>query len=382
MPPFFFHDEVYCKDTVLTRFLCYLRQPYPNAITSIIYPNMQFIKKSIQFFLLATLLLPCSVLAQQAAFDVQNISLPAELLDAENQYSSLNIYKKQILLMAESRVLEKQEAKLYCVSLRQIDKKLKDSSHVLAYKKIPIKGLEFAVNKMLEQKQVCEGLEAMVIHGSDVYFSVETTTPSDYVYLLKGKMKKKAVVLDSTFMLPIWKPRNSRAEIIYNASFECMEWYHDRLFIFFEFNYFDRQDYVYSYNGALEPASKDSFPIDKMPYRISDLKANGVDHFIAVNSFYKGGGKDTINRPHTYDTAAYRLVHDEKGFHDYTRLVDIHFNGSHFTWQPVFEMPKMYEGFNWEGIACYKNGYFLITDKYAPSKPYYSKFVYLKPNSK
>src|SRR5690349_18379289 len=155
----------------------------------------------IQLLWMLAVLAPCVAHTQATDFDIQNISLPSELMDFDNQYSSLNIHKKQLLLMAESRVLEKQEAKLYSISLKQLDKKLKDSSRVLSYKKIPIVGLEFAVNKMLEQKQVCEGLEAMVIHGDNVYFTVETTTPSDYVYILKGKLKKRSVVLDSTLML-------------------------------------------------------------------------------------------------------------------------------------------------------------------------------------
>ena len=35
-------------------------------------------------------------------------------------------------------------------------------------------------------------------------------------------------------------------------------------------------------------------------------------------------------------------------------------------------------GYNWEGIAAYKAGYFIINDKYTPSRPYRTTLLYLQ----
>jgi hypothetical protein len=166
---------------------------------------------------------------------------------------------------------------------------------------------------------------------------------------------------------------------IYNASFEAMERRRNKLVLFFEYNYFEQRNNVYTYKITLDPLSKDSIPIARIPYRVSDIKSVGKNHYTAINSFYKGGGKDTINRPYSTDTLNYKLVHDGNTFHDYARLIDIKFSGKSFSWKPLFEMPVVYEGFNWEGIARYKKGYFVVNDVYTPTKPYYSTLVYLRP---
>lgn len=339
--------------------------------------SMQNFFKVFLFLFVDLITVPSKAQLQQ--FTIQNIALPAELRDFDNQFSCLNIHKGRFFLMPESRILEGQEAKLYSIKLSDINHYFHDTTYQLTYQKHAIVGFDKLVNKMLQQGQVCEGLEAMAIKGKEVFLSVETTTASAYCFILKGRLKNNNVVLDTTKLLAVWKPVKSNGEAIYNASFECMELKRKRLQLFFEYNYFEGNNYVYSINKNLKSNSKDSVRISRMPYRISDLKSVGKNHYTAINSFYKGGGKDTINRPSVTDTDSYSLVNNGKAFHDYARLVDIYFNGNEFTWKPLYEMPVMYEGFNWEGIAHYKGGYFIVNDKYSPSKPYYSSLMYLKP---
>jgi hypothetical protein len=317
--------------------------------------------------------------AQQSGWQIDSIHLPPELIYFDNQFSCLNIHKKRLYLMTESRLLEKQEAKLYSIKLSDLDRKLADSAYAFNYQKHSIVGFDKLVDKMLKDGQICEGLEAMVIKGKDVWLSVETTPQSSWAYLLKGRLKNGTVYLDTSILLPVWKPLQPNGDGIFQACFESMEIVNGRLVVFFEYNYFEGDNYVFSYNTSLDADSKDSVKISRMPFRNSDIKYMGNGHFTAINSFYNGEGKDAVYRPPVSDTANYALVNNNGEFHNYARLVDIYYDGTSFTWQPLFVMPSVYEGTNWEGIVPYKNGYFIVNDKYTPAKPYYSRLLYLHP---
>lgn len=328
-------------------------------------------------FLCFNTVLPAN--AQVDQFRIQSISLPAELRDFNNQFSCLNIVRGKLYLLAESRILENQEAKIYSVELHDLDKYLLDSTYKLPFKKHRIIGLDILVSKMLQQQQVCEGLEAMVVKGKKVFLSVETTTSSPFCYILRGNIKKDNIYLDTTMMLPVIKPVKPNGSSIYNASYEAMERRGNKLLLFFEYNYFEHRNDVYSYKTNLDALSKDSIPVNRIPYRVSDIKKVGRKHYTAINSFYKGGGNDTINRPSIADTINFKLVHNGLAFHDYARLIDIRIKRKKFAWKPLFEIPAVYEGFNWEGISRYKKGYFIVNDVYTPAKPYYSTLFYLHP---
>jgi hypothetical protein len=318
--------------------------------------------------------------SQPVGWATQQISLPGELHSGDNQFSGL--YKKcgKLWLMAESRIQEKLEAKVYTIRLKEIKACLADSTHVPRFVKHEIVGLEKLVEKMKAQNEVFEGLEAIAIKGKQVFFSVETTTPSLYAYILKGRYKKGKIWLDENGILPVVKPVTAEGKSIYNASFESMAVVKKRLRIFFEYNYFEGDNYTYSYNLQLDPASKDSAKINPMPFRISDVYYLGKGEYAGINTFFKGGGKDTINRPRANDTAANALVLSAAGYNNYTRLVSIKDNGNNFHWETLYGLPaKWADGYNWECIAPYKGGYFTVNDKYTPIKPYYSVLVYFKP---
>jgi hypothetical protein len=38
-----------------------------------------------------------------------------------------------------------------------------------------------------------------------------------------------------------------------------------------------------------------------------------------------------------------------------------------------------YMSYNWEAIAAYKDGYFIMNDKYTAARPYSSVLLYVKP---
>jgi hypothetical protein len=318
---------------------------------------------------------------QAATSVVQPINLPEELRSANNQFSGL--YKKgnKLWLMSESRVQEKLESVVYAIRLKQLKACIEDSTLTPQFEKIEIVGLEKLVEIMKAQNEVFEGLEAISVKGKNVYLSVETETPSTYAYILKGRYKKGKIWLNENGFLPVVKPVAANGAAIYNAAFESIAVVKKRLHIFFEYNYFEGNNYVYSYNLKLDPASKDSAIINPMPFRMSDVYYEGKGQYVGINTFYKGGGKDTINRPRANDSVANTIVLGKSGYRNYSRLVSLVDNGKSFKWETFCELPaKWADGFNWEGVAPFNGGYLIVNDKFTPARPYYSALVFVRPD--
>jgi hypothetical protein len=338
----------------------------------------------VYFPLLAALLLGGALRparAQQPQFAVRTLALPEELAYYDNQFSGLYIADKQLYIMSESRIQERaNEAKLYTVALADIERQLADSTYVLPYRKLPIRGLGALRTRMAAAGQSYEGLEAMVIDRGTVYFSVETATPSDNCYLLKGKLGATSVVLDSTLLVPLPKPTAPDGAHIYNAGFEALALAGPRLLGFFEYNYFAGPNYVYELDAArLRPATTvQPRPLARLPFRITDITPTGPGRYTGINFFFKGDGDDAIYRTPAADTANARLITDKAGFRNYCRLIEVRRVGNTFSWAPLWEFPARYTGYNWEGIAAYKGGYFVINDKYTPARPYRTTLLYLQ----
>lgn len=319
-------------------------------------------------------------LAQTSSFAVHPVSLPKELEFYDNQFSGLAISNGKLFLLSESRLQDKAEAKLYTVQLADLDRKLLDTTYILPYQKIPLNNISALRTKMKAAGQNYEGLEAIVIDGNKVYLAVETATPSANCYLLKGRLTSKAVDLDTTFLVTLAKPLAADGSHIYNAGFEALTKANKQLVAFFEFNSFPGQNYA-SGLGKQQFSAKQSprqLPFAPLPFRITDITAVGKNHFTAINYFFKGGGDDAVYRTPATDATNTKLITDPSGFKNYCRLVDITFKNNRFTWQPLWEFPEPYMGYNWEGMAAYKGGYFIINDKYTPSRPYRTTLLYLQ----
>lgn len=320
-----------------------------------------------------------SAWSQQPQFRVDTVSLPDKIRYYNNQFSSLYIYGEKLFIMSESRLQDSAEAKLYAIKLTDLDRKRADTLYNLPFKKYTIYNLAILRNKMAAAGQQYEGLEAMVIHSGSVYFSVETTTPSSDCYLIKGALNDTAVLMDTSVLMPIPKPTTANGSHIYNAGFEALLKRKNQLYAFFEFNYFPSGNFVYALDSRLQNNSRiRSLPVNNLPFRITDITHTAGNHFTAINYFFNGEGDDTVYRTPDSDVANAKHIKDEKGYNSYCRLIDVAFKGDRFTWKPLWEFPQAYRGYNWEGIAAYKGGYFIINDKYTPRRPYRSTLLYLK----
>ena len=322
-----------------------------------------------------------SAFSQNPNFTILDLSLPAEISYFDNQFSGLYIGEDKLFLMSESRLQDKAEAKLYAFSLADLDHKIKDSSFILPYKKYQIYNLDLLREKMKLKGDEYEGLEAIVINGNDVYLTVETVTSSPNCYLLKGHLNYTNVVMDPDLLMPLPKPVTRNGAHIYNAGYEAIGMFGGNLYTFFEYNSFPEDNYVKMISpGSLEKGGEyHSIFADKIPFRVTDITRTGANEFTGINYFYKGGGKDEIYRVPKNQSSADRLIRDSTGaYRSYCRLISITFTGMQFSWKTLWEFPDEYFSYNWEGIAAYNKGYFIINDKYTPAKPYVSKLLYFR----
>ena len=330
------------------------------------------------FLLLVIIITGLNSKAQKNDFLVTKISLPPQISYFDNQFSGLYIHEEKLFFMSESRLQDKVEAKLYSIETADLDRKMQDTSYILPFKKIPIIDLDVLVKKMDALGDEYEGLEAIIIKGNNVYLSVETTTESNNCYLLKGILNDTAVLLNDNDIILQPKPITPVGTHVYNAGFEALALSKNLLFSFYEFNYFPKVNSVNMIQlKNFNNTSLTNFNIEKLPFRITDITSTGKNKFTAINYFYKGSGKDEVYRLPLNETENNALIKDSSNYHSYCRLVKIKYKNDSFTWQPLWDFPKEYMSYNWEGIAAYKNGYFIVNDKYTNAKPYSSVLLYL-----
>lgn len=329
--------------------------------------------------------------AQTPAFEPRPIALPAELADRNNQFSGLCLYRDKLLLLSESRLQDPVpgEPKIYALPLAELDKRLAQPTAAptgkkkksapapapLPYQKLRLVNLEQLRARMDKEAPAYEGLEALTVVGETAYLTVETHDDRPYCYLLKGRIDEAAgtVVLDPEYLMPIVRPLTTKGEFIHNAGFEALTTYQNRLLMIFEYNYFSPENYIREVEDA--PAKHNALryvPTDTIPFRITDVTPVAPGRYTAINFFYKGDEDSVYRVP-----ADARLIQQApQGFHSYARLLSLSYDGQRLRWQPLFDLPAPYQEHNWEGIEYYKEGYFLINDKYGPGNQ--STLLYLR----
>lgn len=321
-----------------------------------------------------------SGLAQGPGFRVHAIKLPEDVAYYDNQFSGLQVYQNRLYLLAESRLQEKATAKLCVAGLGTLRRSLKDTGRALSFSTYPIHDLDKLREKIRAAGGDYEGLEAMTIEDNTIYFSVETATPSPDCYLLRGRLNESSVQMDTGFMVAIPKFTGADGKAIYNAGYEAMTWYEGDLYTFYEYNYFPSSNYVrvldkFSFTGN---QCQHFFPIQKLPFRITDITATGGNRFTALNFFFKGDGEDAVYRPDAGDSLNNSLVRLNGSYKSYARLVSLLITDTGIRWEPLWEFPENLQGHNWEGIAAYRNGYFVMNDKYTTTRPNRTVLLYLE----
>ncbi len=334
------------------------------------------------FILLIVLFIVKNAHCQKANFTVQKLKLPAEIAYYDNQFSGLYIANDNLLLLSESRLQDKAEAKLYAIKLADAEKNMQDTNFVLPYKKIAIKNLNVLRDKMKIIGDDYEGLEAITMKDNLVYLSVETATPSNNCYLLRGVLQDSVLNMDVLFMLPTPKPEDTNGKHIYNAGYEAITTIDETVYNILEYNSFLKNNNIalaITSNDYITAAVYKKIIVNEMPFRVTDITKTGKNTFTAINYFYKGEGEDAVYRVPQTDVKNDTLIRDKNGYKSYCRLITVEYKKNKFTWKPLWEFPVQYRSYNWEGIAAYKKGYFIINDKYTPARPYSTVLLYLSP---
>ncbi|RTQ44710.1 hypothetical protein EJV47_27340 [Hymenobacter gummosus] len=330
-----------------------------------------------RFVCLLLLLLPAAAVhAQKGPFALKTLKLPAELTERSQQFSGLCLRGSQLLLLGESRLQERMEPKVYALDLPSVDAQLAGKPGELTYKKYRIQGLEGIRARIDSLCQVYEGLEGLTLVGDEAYMSIETTTPSAYCYLIRGTFHDATatITLDAKYLVPLPKPALLNGTHVHNAGFESLTNYHQRLLALFEYNYFPQDNYAYELPTTAGAELPRFVPVDRLPFRVTDMVYEGENRFTAINYFFRGD-EDAVYRPAPTDPNA-RFIQDGAGFKNYCRLIRISYKGKKVSWKPLYELPAEYMTYNWEGLAAYHGGYFLINDKYGPSNQ--STLLYLQ----
>ncbi|GAB3288417.1 hypothetical protein [Hymenobacter tenuis] len=319
-----------------------------------------------------------AVYAQKPPFSIQTIRLPKEIADRNNQFSGLHIYNNTLLLLAESRLQEGAEAKVYAIDLSSIDTQVaKKPAQELGYKKYVIQDLDKLRARLDSLGQVYEGLEGLTMLSSTAYFSIETTTPSPYCYVLKGVVDdaQGIIRMDTHYLVPLAKPALTNGTHVHNAGFEGITSYDNSLLLLFEYNYFTHDNYAFLLPQAAATTDVPRYvPVARLPFRVTDIVPDGKNRFTAINYFYNGA-EDSVYRTSPSDPDT-RFIRNGADYQNYCRLISVKYTRKKLRWKPLFELPKEYMTYNWEGIAGYKGGYFLINDKYGPSNQ--STLLYLQ----
>ncbi|MBX0292068.1 hypothetical protein K3G63_16585 [Hymenobacter sp. HSC-4F20] len=308
--------------------------------------------------------------AQKAPFTFHPIRLPKEIADRNNQFSGLQVRNNQLLLLSESRLQERAEAKVYALDLASIDSQLaqKLPEQELAYRKYLIRNLDTIRARLDSAGQVYEGLEGMTMLGEVAYFSIETTTPSAYCYLIKGVVDDAtaSITIDTSYLVPLAKPALTNGSHIHNAGFEAISTYNQNLLLLFEYNYFSHDNFAFQLPAAAAtPDVPHYVSVARLPFRLTDMVHTGKNRFTAINYFYNGA-EDSVYRSPAPDPNT-RFIRSGTTYQNYCRLISLKYKGNNVSWKPLVELPKEYMTYNWEGLAAYHGGYFLINDKYGPS---------------
>ncbi len=245
---------------------------------------------------------------------------------------------------------------IYCLDLKEIRSNIKHKSteRVSIKKQYPIEGL----TTLLENKKIIdewEGFESLVIINNTFYFTIETSDGNAKCYLVKGFIGQDKIVMDTALqVLP-------RFKMFQNVGFESMAYYKKELLCFFEYNAPD----IPSRGLRFGPDLQQKLPPMEIPpvyLRMTDATVRRKRQLFAINYYWGGEYEYYINHNDQAVKAAIPDLQDSalnnKPF-VYGRIIKLEQKHHSKKWKQVMALPPTH---NWEGLACFKKGFLVISD--------------------
>lgn len=222
--------------------------------------------------------------------------------------------------------------------------------------KIRLYGLD-ALRNEKQIKKSYDGFEAITIVGDSCYILIESKDEDPFCYLIKAVFDGDGLIVQP-HPVELRKPRQKK-----NVGFEAM--YYDpianRLKIFFEYNGFDTAPDTtaigYEVNTNMSSATKFAVPV--LPFRLTDITMTNTGDIYGINFYWGGEYKQYLsfaadNLQASEKFPGLSLKEDTNEY--FGRIVRLRNN----EWTGVGDLFST--KINWEGIAAYYNGFFLIAD--------------------
>lgn len=308
--------------------------------------------------LLFTLLVTIS-LHTYAQRNTVEIPLPASISSKNMEYSSLAFCGSRIILTPQYPARY-----IYALDTAYMDAAIQGTPTNDTLYELEFKNLYPLIAKI----KGYEGMEACVVVGDRIFYTIETSEYNDYCYLVRGAITGKKIMMDTSHLFPLPKLHKNVTGIVNEAGYESLAYLpaKDKLLAIFEYNHLPGHSRGLLVDTSLENSSTiDLQPID---FRITDIhQRNG--QLYGINYSYHGDYKafepdERIKKPDGADANWRKDC--------FARLVKFDVGEKEIKITPM--APFTWECDNWEGILIYKKGVLMITDQHPRTKLVYMPF--------
>ncbi len=313
--------------------------------------------------LLFLLSLPLFVWGQTPAME-DNVWLPDYLLNPEMEMSALCIHGSDLLLIPQYP--DKHDYRIYRLDTTTANNTRKSiqspaPAQALYY---TLSGLDEIKKQIAAKGEIYEGIEAATTDNANhIFLSIETSADAQNCYLVKGYINRKQDLIVLGNLNPLPRPLK-----IKNAGFEAIAYMPDKkkLIAFYEYNRDSATAFAYIIN-ADNCIIERRVQFEKPLYlRLTDITYTGHGTFAGINYYYHGDGTTYLSTPEHYAIAEKIIGRDPKTT-NYASIIQLSLSGNHITHRPLKSISHAND--NWEGIARFGKGYFMIIDGKPPGKP-------------
>ncbi|RZL11145.1 MAG: hypothetical protein EOO89_20575 [Pedobacter sp.] len=318
------------------------------------------------FFIFTGLIIyGCSVSKQNITSGDIVIKLPGEIADSKQEFSSMYLKDDAVWLMPQYP--DSLNHSIYSIEKQAIEDAINSGSIIKEFGRISVNGLKNFKDRIGGSY---EGLEAVVVIGNKVFFTIETKPPNKNCYLIRGTLQGDQIIIDNNrlYVLP-------KLKMLTNAGFEAMEYLPEKgkLLLFFEYNKADIGSKALLVDTSLT-GKADTMLFQPLMYRLTDVTVSG-NKLLGINYHYN---RSRVERPEYIGADSLFVEPDLEGKTikeaSMSRIIEIKI-GNGLTWKSkkVIEISDGIIANNWEGIVPFKKGVLLVSDEYSKTVLKYLK---------